>query len=345
MTDQPSLFPLAPELGSQPAGTSLNAELEARRARFSAVAARLPATLRMGTSSWSFPGWQGIVYPSAMTTRELARVGLREYARHPILRTVGIDRSYYAAIPEEDLRRYADQLPDGFLCCAKAPVTVTSFTVPAPGGAIEPNPGFLSADTFVDEMLAPFSRSFAAHTGPILFQFPPVPPRAALEPTAFAEMLDHFLAALPDEFEYAVELREHTLLTPEYARVVARHGVPHVASYWSGMPMPAEQAALTASDADPFTMVRLLLRPFTKYEQRRQEMMPFNRIVQPDERMRREVTTLLARANAAARRAFLLVNNKAEGSAPLTIEAIAARLAELADADEKPGAAAPAGPG
>ena len=47
-----------------------------------------------------------------------------------------------------------------------------------------------------------------------------------------------------------------------------------------------------------------------------------------DEQMRRDVTDVLAGALRAGQRAFLLVNNKAEGSAPLTIEAIAARLVE-----------------
>ena len=80
------------------------------------------------------------------------------------------------------------------------------------------------------------------------------------------------------------------------------------------MPMPAEQASLTDHPSIPFTVFRLLLRPFTKFaEQRRQEMMPFNRIVQPDERMRHEVTTLLAASARAGRRGYLLVNNKAKG--------------------------------
>lgn len=337
VSEQPTLFPIGPDRDTRETAAPGQAALEARRARVAPLAARLPPTLRMGTSSWSFPGWQGIVYPSAMTTRDLARRGLREYAQHPLLRTVGIDRSYYAPVPEEDLRRYADQLPDDFLCCAKAPVAVTSFTVPSSAGTIEPNPDFLSVSHFIDGMLEPFARAFAAHSGPFILQFPPVPPRAALDPVAFADMLDDFLAALPQEFDYAVELRERTLLTSAYAQVLARHRVPHVASYWTGMPMPAEQAEQTAAPDMPFTIVRLLLRPFTKYEQRRQEMMPFNRIVQPDERMRREVTGLLGRANARGQKAFLLVNNKAEGSAPLTIEAIAERLAGLAGADDGSG--------
>jgi uncharacterized protein YecE (DUF72 family) len=324
MTDQLSLFPTAPEAG---AAHDDDVALAAHLERAAAIAARLPDTLRMGTSSWSFPGWKGIVYAGTRSTQALAREGLREYARHPLLRTVGLDRSYYAAVSPEDLRRYADQVPDDFRVCAKAPVTVTAFTVPAPG-RIEPNPDFLSAERFVDEMLEPFERSFAKHCGPFLLQFAPIPVRATLDPQVFAELLDRFLEQLPRWCEYAVELRERSLMTDTYRAVIARHGVAHVCNYWSAMPSPAEQAATMRVDGGPFTMVRLLLRPGTRYEERRQEMAPFNRVVQPDERMRREVTTILRSAGREKRRTYLLVNNKAEGSAPLTIQALAERLAQ-----------------
>ena len=48
-----------------------------------AVADRLPAGLRMGTSSWSFPGWEGIVYDRRASQSTLARRGLSAYAAHP----------------------------------------------------------------------------------------------------------------------------------------------------------------------------------------------------------------------------------------------------------------------
>ena len=91
--------------------------------------------------------------------------------------------------------------------------------------------------------------------------------------------------------------------------------------------MPGEQADLSEHTSAPFTMVRLLMRPGTSYQQQRETMAPFNRIVQQDEHMRRDTVDVLRRAAAAGQRAFLLVNNKAEGSSPLTIEALAKRLA------------------
>jgi uncharacterized protein YecE (DUF72 family) len=333
VTDQLSLFPTDSASAVARDASADRAALEARHERLAAVAAAVPPIIRMGTSSWSFPGWRGIVYPSTATTSALSRDGLRDYARHPLLRTVGLDRTYYAPVPDEDLRRYADQLPDGFVCCAKAPAAVTAYMVqgsPRP----QPNPDFLSIDRFAEEMLEPFARVFSAHTGPFLLQFPPLPARASLDPTAFAEMLDAFFDRLPRDREYAVEIRDRSLLTDLYRRVLARNGVVHVCNYWSAMPMPGEQADLVRADAAPFVMVRLLMRPGTRYESQRETMAPFNRIVQQDEHMRRDVLAILRRAAAAGQRAFLLVNNKAEGSSPLTIEAIAERLAATMGKEE-----------
>src|SRR5687768_11840272 len=93
------------------------------------IAVSLPHGLFFGTSSWSFPGWAGLVYSSKRTTTELARDGLREYARHPLLTTVGIDRSYYAPLQIADLESYGDQLPPGFMCCIQAPAAVTAYTL------------------------------------------------------------------------------------------------------------------------------------------------------------------------------------------------------------------------
>jgi len=326
-SDQLSLFPTGSASQTSRASAADRAALDVRFEGLRPVAAALPPTRRMGTSSWSFPGWRGIVYPEAATTTQLAREGLREYARHPLLRTVGIDRSYYAPVPPEDWQRYASQLPADFECCIKAPASVTSYTAPG-SPAPQPNPSFLSADHFVEELVVPCTRYFAANTGPFLLQFAPLPRRVTLDASAFAEMLDAFFERVPRECEYAIELRDRHLVSETYRRVLARNGAVHVCNYWSAKPMPGEQADLVDHLQAPFTMVRLLMRPGTRYEQQRETMAPFNRIVQQDEHMRRDVVSVVRRAVAAGQRAYLLVNNKAEGSSPLTIEAIARRLAE-----------------
>lgn len=293
-----------------------------------ALAERLPVDLRFGTSSWSFPGWAGIVYGRERSAQALARDGLRDYAQHPLLRTVGIDRSYYAPIPVSDLERYASQLPDGYLCCLKAPATVTSLVVPESARTPHPalNPLFLSADHLVDDLLEPLARAFAGHTGVVVLELPPVPRDLRLDPAAFTERLDAFLGQLPREFNYAVELRDRRFLTRAYGETLRRHGVAHTYNYWSAMPAIATQAQAVPLDVAPFAVVRLLMPPGTRYEEQREAFRPFNRLVAPDPQMRTDVIDVLHRAVRARMPAFVLVNNKAEGSSPLTIRALVERF-------------------
>jgi uncharacterized protein YecE (DUF72 family) len=313
MANQLSLFQQGEE--GQPA-------LETRFASLRKLASRLHPKLRMGTSSWAFPGWRGIVYPDDCTQNRLSREGLRYYALHPLLRTVGIDRGFYAPIPESDLRSYADQLPSGFLCCAKAPAAVTSLT-PAGGERTALNRDFLSAERFVREMLEPFQRAMPDHCGPFILQFPPFPVRRAPSPESFAERLDGFLAALPRGFRYAIEIRDAYLLTKEYTEALQRNAASHVYNYWTAMPLPGEQAEFLPPSLFPFTVVRLLLRPGRRYGDEKRNFAPFNRLVCPDEEMRHAVAEIVRAGLAAGKDAFVLVNNKAEGSAPLTIEGLA----------------------
>ena len=80
----------------------------------------------------------------------------------------------------------------------------------------------------MSDLLAPCAAVFADHTGPVILEFPPFPRRQRLSPADFHERLERFLAGLPREFEYAVELRDSRLLMPVYRRLLDRYGVAHV---------------------------------------------------------------------------------------------------------------------
>lgn len=318
--DQLDLFASAPV--STP--NALSERLAREHAEAREIARGLPTGVRFGTSSWSFPGWEGLVYSRRATASQLAREGLREYAAHPLLTTVGIDRSFYAPIPPADLDRYAAQLPSGFPCCAKAPEAVTAVVLAEERSV---NPDYLRPERFLEEVLVPFREHFLDHVGPFLFQFPPAPASMRPQPGAFAERLERFLAALPKGYPYAVELRDPTVLTAEYRQALAAHGVAHVCNYATAMPMPAEQERIVPLETAGFAVVRLLLRPGTRYDERREEFEPFDRIVDESGPMRRDVVDLVGHALSLGREVFVLVNNKAEGCSPLTIRALAEMLA------------------
>lgn len=294
------------------------------------LAAKLPPRLRFGTSSWSFPGWAGIVYSRARSESELARDGLEEYARHPLLRTVGIDRGYYAPIPPADFDRYASQLPAGFPCCIKAPAAVTSAIVPGSdrAGRAVANPDFLSAQRFHEQLGDALTTRFADHTGVVLIEMPAVPEVARPSPAELAARVDAFLAAAPPSLRFAFELRDPSLFSRGYTEALARHGAAHVYNHWSGMPTLARQAARVDVTAQPFAVIRLLLPRGARYEERKRALAPFDALKAPDPAMRDEVTALAQAALNAERDVWVLVNNKAEGSSPLTIRALAERLAQ-----------------
>jgi uncharacterized protein YecE (DUF72 family) len=177
-------------------------------------------------------------------------------------------------------------------------------------------------------MLEPFDRVFRDHAGPFILQFSPLPHRTALDASEFAERLDRFLSSLPRHFRYAVELREAGFMSQAYSGVLARHGAAHVYNYWSAMPRPAAQAKMLPPEAFPFTMVRLLMPPGARYNSQFAKFSPFDRLVAPDPALRQEVASIVRRSAASHRPCYILVNNKAEGSAPLTIEALARIIAE-----------------
>src|SRR5688572_32020824 len=50
---------------------------------------KLPSTLYLGTSSWAFEGWRGLVFAAHAPKTKLARHGLAAYADYPLFRAVG----------------------------------------------------------------------------------------------------------------------------------------------------------------------------------------------------------------------------------------------------------------
>jgi uncharacterized protein YecE (DUF72 family) len=304
-----------------------------------ALAARLPATIRLGTMSWSFPGWIGKVYASgAPKTRlagRLAQLGLPAYAAHPLFRTVEIDRTYYEAPAAEFFRARAAEVPDDFRFLVKAHEDCTVFRFPTHARygkkRGESNPRFLDAAYAADAVVGPTVEGLGAAAGPLLFQFPPQP--LDVPPEAFAERLHDFLRRLPRGPTYAVELRNAELLTPEYGAALLDGGAVHCHNAWSAMPPVIQQARAIPPRARRPLVVRWLLRPGDGYEAAGARYQPFDRLQEEDPERRGAIATLVAKAHAHGVAALVTVNNTAEGCAPdgiaLLAEALAARIAPI----------------
>jgi uncharacterized protein YecE (DUF72 family) len=191
------------------------------------LANRLPPSVRLGTSSWSFPGWQGIVYDRLASEETLAREGLTAYAAHPLLRTVSVDRSFYRPLSADQFRAYADAVPSDFRFVVKADRLVTSPADPDARSVRTPNARFLDPSYAAEQVVAPTLEGLGPRAGPLVFQFPPIPPKLVGGRNAFLERLHGFLTALPRPCLYAVELRTPAFLTESYARILEETGVAH----------------------------------------------------------------------------------------------------------------------
>lgn len=297
---------------------------------------RLPPTIFLGTSSWSFPGWQRIVYGGAYSEAQLARDGLAAYSRHPLLRTVGIDRGFYRALSTSEFEQYACQVPAHFRFLVKAPAQISDAVLRSERG--EPasdNPQFLDVATAAEQFVEPALRGLGEHAGPLVFQLSPLPRRMTAEGAhATIDRIGGFLAALPHSVDgrtpiYAVELRNAELLTPRFVRMLHETGSRLCLGIHASMPAAARQAAaLRAMDApadegDDWRLkgplvVRWNLHAGLRYDEAKNRYAPFDRLLDADLITRGTLAHLAHVALRSEQPAFIIANNKAEGSAPLS---------------------------
>src|SRR5256712_13790112 len=169
-------------------------------AQLSELGRRAPPSTKFGTSTWTYDGWAGDVYPRGYRGAQPAR-RLEEYARYPLFRTVEIDSGYYEPPDEEVLAAYARALPPGFPCVSKVWDRITATRLEGTR-----NPDFLNADLFKDAVLGPYERAFRDHAAWFLFQVQAMRWEELPVQGRWTEDLDAFLHQLPRDFRYAVEL-------------------------------------------------------------------------------------------------------------------------------------------
>src|SRR5579871_1352913 len=141
------------------------------------VARRVPENLHFGTSSWTFPGWVGMVYDQLYSVSQLARHGLSAYARHPLLTAVSLDSSFYKVPTPEQIAAYAAAVPEHFRFLVKAYSGLTAAPDSAMALRRGVEPVFQDASFAARTVVKPLVDGLGAKLGAILFQFSPLGPR------------------------------------------------------------------------------------------------------------------------------------------------------------------------
>jgi len=296
------------------------------------LAAGVSPHLHLGTSSWSFPGWKGLVWDGDHAESNLSRHGLVAYAQHPLLRCVSLDRSFYRPLSASQYAAYAAQVPEHFRFVVKAPSLVTDALVRAEDGrGMQANPAFLDPDLAISEFVQPALEGLGAKIGALVFQLSPLPASWLARMPELLDRLSTMLAALPaldgvPGATIAVEVRDKQFLTPDFAAVLKKARAAYCLGLHAKMPPAEEQLPLLrAMWPGPLVCRWNLHRKHGAYgyEEAKGLYEPFDRLLDPDPETRHVLARVIAATTAAGFPAFVTINNKAEGSAPLSAQELA----------------------
>jgi uncharacterized protein YecE (DUF72 family) len=312
MDEQRSLFPEAEALTFS-------------RESIAKVVAQLPESLYLGTSSWTYPGWTGLIYERPYPKTGATVRMLAEYARYPLFRTVGVDSFFYRPPTPELLQQYASVLPDKFRCVMKVWDRITSHSLRSPrneNAITGINPDWLNAKLFEREVLQPTLTYLGDHAGPFVLEFEAIPDYVRMSVQEFAAHLDHFFSQLPRGPMYSIEIRNPEFLNDVYFDTLRKHNVAHVFNSWTQMPSIGAQLAMNSLTAD-FVVSRALLKPGRKYAEAVDAFAPYTRTMEEAPEVRADLAQLVRKGMSYQKAIFIIANNRLEGSSPLTLLGLA----------------------
>ena len=185
------------------------------------------------------------------------------------------------------------------------------------------NPYFLNADLFIDKVLAPFEQAkVESRLAAFVFEFQTLGGDYLSSPYMFFDRLDSFFNKLPSQYNYAVEIRNPYFLVDDYFAVLNNHKVTHCFNHWTRMPGLKKQmiAASRAGGLDaPFYVARLLTPLNVRYADAVKRFEPYNVRQDVNFELAHDIVRLAKRACEKMIPVTILINNRLEGCAPITI--------------------------
>ena len=270
----------------------------------------------------------------------LSKNGLSALAKHPLFRTVSVDRNFYRALTASQYARYAAMVPDDFRFMVKAPSLVTDATVRDEGGrGMQANPVFLSSEIARQDFVLPALEGLGHRIGVLVFQLSPIPGHLLADQPALLARIAAMLESLPDitstapDAVIAVEVRDPQLLNPAFADMLRSVRATFCMGLHAKMPPIEDQLPmLRAMWPGPLVCRWNLHRRHGRfgYEDAEKLYGPFDKIVDPDPETRAALAKVIAGTTRAGQNAFVTVSNNAEGCAPLTIAQLARDVLALA---------------
>jgi uncharacterized protein YecE (DUF72 family) len=276
----------------------------------------LHPNLRIGTCSWKYPSWEGLVYSKAQGIDYLA-----EYAHK--FSTVEVDQWFWRMPEPSTVAEYAAAVPKDFRFTIKIPnqITLTHFYKKEKGMDLIPNADFLSPDLFKSFLLR--LEPLRKLTGCLMLQFEYLNKKKMGSEEEFLSKMDSFFSdrvvsrALSD-WTCAVEIRNPTWLNGQYFHFLSTHALGNVFIQGYYMPPAVPIYRKFASSLKGTCVVRLHGPDRGGIEKLTGEM--WDKIVAPKDAELPGIVEMTKDMLSRGLVVYLNVNNHYEGSGPLTIE-------------------------
>ena len=202
-------------------------------------AAPPPGRLRLGTSSWTAPSWEGPFYPRGMPSHRW----LEHYAS--VFDSLEVDATFYRIPEERTVDAWRDRTPPGFLFAAKVPQVITHEKMLE--NCLEETTAFLKVMQRLGDRL-----------GPLLLQFRYFRKAELPDPKPFLDRLERFLPCLPPTMKFAVEVRNRSLLGDRLFDLLRRQGIALAFIDHPWFPGVDEIMKRRAARTAPFAYIRWL---------------------------------------------------------------------------------------
>ena len=162
----------------------------------------------IGIGGWTFAPWRGVFYPEKLTqAKEL------EYAASK-LTSIEINGTYYGSQKPESFRKWAREVPDGFVFSLKGPRFATNRRVLAEAGD--------SVKRFYDSGVL----ELGDRLGPVLWQFAPTKKFDEADFGKFLELLPRKLEGR--QLRHVVEVRHDSFAVPDFIALLRQFETPVV---------------------------------------------------------------------------------------------------------------------
>lgn len=279
------------------------------------------AQLRIGTCSWKYDSWKGLVYSDSANPNYL-----KEYSQK--FNTVEIDQWFWSlfqgkkiALPRANVvAAYGASVPDDFKFTIKMPnsISLTHYYNRDAEGDLVENPYFLSTEV-LDNTLNNFW-GIKEKIGFLMFQFEYLNKQKMPTLEVFMEKLKTFFANTDKDYNYAIEIRNPNYLKKEFFEFLKENKIAPVLLEGYYMPPVEETIERYLDYFEQNVIIRLHGPDRAGIEKKTKKV--WDKIVEPRDLSLLRLVVKLKELLSKEIDIYLNVNNHFEGSAPLTIEKI-----------------------